>query len=255
MRIFTELGLNHLGDEATANRMVEKLLNTKSSGISFQILKKSFYTKDLKNFFYNNDKNFLKGVREKNFYIKMKKTKKFKKLFLSDDFYISIIKKIRNKKKKVGVAISDINKIKFFSKHHIDFFKILSKDFKNFKLINRAINSKAKKIYLSTGNHSLKSIIRTINKIPKKKLVLIYTKFKDTIKEQELENIKHFKNKINIPIIFGNHCYDFKIFDNLKEYDLSSIFVYVKEKNYKSYPDTKHALLIDKIDNLFKKMN
>ena len=99
MRIFTELGLNHLGDEATANRMVEKLLNTKSSGISFQILKKSFYTKDLKNFFYNNDKNFLKGVREKNFYIKMKKTKKFKKLFLSDDFYISIIKKIRSKKK------------------------------------------------------------------------------------------------------------------------------------------------------------
>ena len=85
--------------------------------------------------------------------------------------------------------------------------------------------------------------------------MLIYTKFKDTIKEQELENIKHFKNKINIPIIFGNHCYDFKIFDNLKEYDLSSIFVYVKEKNYKSYPDTKHALLIDKIDNLFKKMN
>ena len=47
--------------------MVDKLLKTRSSGISFQVLDNKFYTKDLKKFFYGNEKKFFKNIREKNF--------------------------------------------------------------------------------------------------------------------------------------------------------------------------------------------
>ena len=36
MKIITEIGINHKGNENLADNMVDKLLKTRSSGISFQ---------------------------------------------------------------------------------------------------------------------------------------------------------------------------------------------------------------------------
>ena len=104
--IICEIGLNHLGSEVYANEYVEALLHSKVDGLTFQVREKSFYEKRSQD-----------------------------NLLLSEDFYKTISKKINDSGKKFGVAIADINMIKFFCDIRTDFYKVISNDILNFELI------------------------------------------------------------------------------------------------------------------------
>ena len=134
------------------------------------------------------------------------------------------------------------------SKAGADFFKILSEDFKNLKLIKAAINSRVKKVFISTGNKSLSEINRLMKQIKKNKIILIHTRFNHTISGNDLPMIERIRSKIKLPVAFSNHCGNPKIFENLRKYKPSSVFIYVKESNYKMYPDFKHAINLKKIN-------
>ena len=76
--IICEIGINHLGSELRAKKMVYQILKTKVDAITFQIPSPEFI---------------------KNFKIKTKE--------LNLSFYKKIIKIIHKKKKKIGFAISN----------------------------------------------------------------------------------------------------------------------------------------------------
>lgn len=119
--IICEIGINHLGSEARATKMVNQILKTKADAITFQI-PTSEYTKNLK--------------------IKTKELKL--------NYFKKIVKKIHSKKKKVGFAASDeliIDKLNSFG---CDFWKILSRDFYNKTLVKKIKQTKKKLIYQLT---------------------------------------------------------------------------------------------------------
>ena len=250
MKLISEIGLNHGGSEKTASKMLKAIVRSKSDGVTYQIKKKSWYT-DLEKSF--NDKNliFLKRLREKDFIKNLLNSKKFNSLELSDSFYVKMIKYAKKNKKKIGFAVGDQKKIKILSKAGADFFKILSEDFKNLKLIEAAINSRVKTVYISIGDNKLNDIKKLLKKVSCKKIVLAHTRFNNTIAGNDLPLIKKFKLFTKLPIAFINHCSDKRIFKHLKKYKLQSVFIYVKESNYKMYPDDKHAINLNKINQIY----
>ena len=144
-----------------------------------------------------------------------------------------------------------MKKVKILSDAGADFFKILSEDFKNLKLIKAAINSKVKKVYISTGDKSLVEIKNLLKKIPSSKIILAHTKFKNTIKENNLYMIKKIEKSTNLPVAYINHCSDKKIFKKLRKYKPKSVFIYVKDSNLKMYPDDKHAINLNNINKIY----
>ena len=75
--IICEIGLNHLGDEQYANNYVSNILSNNVDAITIQVRESDFYVNDYKNF------------------------------ILSDDFYYKLIKKVKNSKVKIGIALSE----------------------------------------------------------------------------------------------------------------------------------------------------
>ena len=126
--IVAEIGINHMGDEKYAKTYIDRLSQSKIDAITFQVREKSFYKK----------------VRWQSF-------------LLSDKFYKSAITKIRLNNKKVGIAISDTKKIDFFESLNVDFYKILSKDLLNNKLLTSVLNT-SKNVYVSTGMSPMEDI-------------------------------------------------------------------------------------------------
>ena len=94
MRLILEVGLNHFGRISESNKYFKFFLNSNFKNITYQIQKENFY-------------------------------KKFKfKLPLSH--YKLLIKKAHQKKKKIGLAVAEINSCEKIAKLNFDFYKILS---------------------------------------------------------------------------------------------------------------------------------
>ena len=102
--IICEIGLNHNGDVEYANEYLNKIIESKADGVLFHVREKSFYKE-------SNNSKFL----------------------LPDQFYIQVFKKFKSSNIKCGVSISDITKIPFFIKNHIDFLNLLSDTLTNEK--------------------------------------------------------------------------------------------------------------------------
>lgn len=253
MKVIAEIGLNHCGSSIIAKKIVKKLVNTDTDGITFQIKKKIFYS-NLKKAHFLKDESFFNSFRESGFYKKIFLRQKFKSLNLSKNFYKNIINFCKKNNKQIGFAVGDITMLKFLSSCGADFFKILSEDLNNKKLIKEAIKSHAKIIFLSTGFHSVEKIENLLKGVNKNKIVLIHTKFEHSIKKNNLKKISLLKKKIGLPVGFGNHSKNFKIFDVVKKYKPNAIFFYVKSDYFKFHPDDLHAIHLKDIKGLCKKL-
>ena len=121
MKIFTEIGLNHLGDSKLAIDIVKKCVKCDIDGITLQIQQDSYY---------DNSKNFRRAIDIKTYQKISTIVKKSKKLF--------------------GLAIMDIRTIEKFSNVKFDFFKILSLVFHDTKLIKKAVDTK-KRYFFQQG--------------------------------------------------------------------------------------------------------
>lgn len=214
-----EIGLNHLGNLNILNQYLKVLLSSKIDGITIQILKDSFY------------KN------------------KFKKFKINNKQIINFVKKIKNKKKLVGIVTNDIKKIKFFKKLKVDFYKVLSSNINDIELVNKLTKTNCKTVFLSTGMVNINKLRNILKKINKKKVSLIHTSFKKNRLQINLKRMDILKRKFKLPISYGNHS---KFLGSIKEaqkYKPNAIFFYVKIKKKGKFPDNIHAIELNKIQN------
>ena len=250
--IFAEIGLNHLGSKIYAKKYLKSLLKTDIDGLTFQIKKSDFYN-DLQDSYYKKNKKFYKNYREKKFYINLFRKKFFKNLNLEDNFYKFAYSECKKSKKLLGFAIADVNKINFLNKCKVDFIKILSDDFDNIDLIKKALKSHARFILISTGFSSIRKIKKLLNKIKSdNKVILIHTRFANSIKENDLQKIDFLRSKFNVKVGFGNHSNNLNTIKLSVKYNPDVILFYVRGKKNVSHPDHKHAVPLNKVDNLCK---
>ncbi len=222
--IIAEIGLNHLGDIEKLNKYLSRLKKNKIKAITIQIREKNFYVKQKKLFF--NDKIY------KNFFERAKK-----------DFF-------------VGVALCDIKKINLIKQSNLDFIKILSKDFTNFKLVKSILLLK-KETYLSIGNYPISQVKKFYNKYKKinNRIKLIYTCFENQSYKLNLNKIRFYKKLLNTNVSYGNHHNNQKKIIQSLKYKPESIFFYIKDYDNNIYPDNDHAVNLNELKPLVKKIN
>tara|TARA_B100001250_G_scaffold253588_1_gene218104 strand:+ start:9302 stop:10024 length:723 start_codon:yes stop_codon:yes gene_type:complete len=209
MKHIAEVGLNHLGSKNLLRKYLKYLDKLKIYGITLQIT----------------DKKFFKG--------------KYKKLFIDYDDSIKILKK-NVKKKKIGLVTDSLEVLHNF-KNKVNFFKILSKDFYNDKLITSALKTK-KKTYISTGMVNYNEIKKfSIKYKSYKNLILIHTQLTNDINLASLSSIQIIKKLSPFKVAFGFHSVEKKILFCSVPYLPDSIFIYVKDNDNKKYPDDFHA--------------
>jgi len=218
--LVAEIGLNHKGNKILLSKYVKFLLKSKIDAITFQI-QSDQYVSSLG--FKNIDLKYLKNQ-------------------------IRIIKK---SKKKIGIAISDITKVKYFNQCKIDFWKILSKDFYSQNLINKLINTR-KRIYLSTGFSSTGEI-KKINS--KYNFYFIHTALSNAIKDANLMAIKSISLETGNKVSFGLHCSNHNVLYASIPFNPESIFFYVKINSLTNYPDNRHAVLLKDVNNIVENIN
>ena len=218
--IIAEIGLNHLGSRNYLLSYVEVLTNSSIDAITLQIREKEFY---------NNTQ--------------------FDNLELSKEVYEEIILKIKTSGKKFGMAISDLNFLPFF-KDKVDFYKILSKDLEDNRIINNLINRVDKPIFVSTGMSSFKTISSFLEKVSvdkRKNINLIHTRLSNKIEDTNLKAIEKMKNFFNLPIAYGNHCENLKVTYTALAFEPVAVFFYVKGNNNINHPDEKHAVSLENL--------
>jgi sialic acid synthase SpsE len=220
VKIFAEIGLNHLGNSNNAIKLINKCLKLNIDGITLQIQPE---------FYYDNSKNFRRA--------------------LDIQTYKKISSILRKNKKLFGLAIMDIKTLEKFSKVNFDFFKILSLGFQDTKLIKSAVNSK-KKIFVSTGFSDLKSITKLGKKYPK--INFIHTSLDLQAKDANLSAISTMKKKIRNKVSYGFHSTNHEILLLSVSYSPDSIFFYIKPNEKKQYPDNEHAISLKDLPKVIK---
>lgn len=160
--------------------------------------------------------------------------------------FINLVKKSN---KKIGIALVDHTLVDFFKKKRIDFYKVLSRDFKNKLLIQKLIKTN-KKVFLSTGTSSLREIKNVLKKINTKKIELIHTSFNKKLSKINFKRIQELKNNFKLPVSYGNHSPYLDTIPLSIHYNPSSIFFYVKLNDRLDYPDNHHAVKIKDIKKI-----
>lgn len=220
MKIFVEIGLNHLGSSKKALDLANECLKQDIDGITLQIQPDSYY---------DNSKKFRRSLDTKTYQKISYMAKKRKKLF--------------------GLAIMDLKTLKKYEVVKTDFLKILSLAFDNTELIKTVTNIK-KKIFLSTGFSNLQSIIRVGKKYPN--INFIHTSLDDKPKDANLSAIQTMKKKTKNKISFGLHSLDHEILLLSVFYSPDSIFFYIKPSKNDDYPDNEHAISLKNLSKILR---
>ena len=217
-----EIGLNHLGSPKKLINYVNYLNETNIDALTVQIREPEYYAKN-------------------------------PSFELDNSDYSKIIKKIKNKGKKFGIAIADVSRISFFETLNVDFYKIIRDDINNENLTDELIKTQ-KKLIVSTGTASENEILTFISKYKNSNFVINHTQISNDVKDSNLKAIKTLKKKFNTDISFGNHCNDFNIFYMALAFEPSDILFYVKENNVDKFPDDEHAILLNDVGKLVNNM-
>jgi len=220
--IIAEIGLNHMGSELMAMKMLKKLVKKKIDAVTFQIKKPSFYTED-------------RPYKRK----------------LSNDFYKRAIEYTHRNNKLIGFAIADKNMVHVLNHGGADFWKTISSDFSNYNL-HRKLQKTGKVTYVSTGFSNEKEIIRISKKL--RNIVLIHTQKSNLIEDCNLKAISRLSECTKIKVAFGLHCSDILALYLSIAFEPADMFFYIKEDPKIIYPDDQHAILIRNLDGILEKI-
>ncbi len=212
--IIAELGLNHQGDESVVNHLLDMILSTPVDAVTMQ-------------------------VREADYYIQPKN----ESFFLDDVVYKKSAKAILSKNKKFGVALSNKDKVDFFTQLDTSFFKVLSKDINNFDLLEKIALS-GKDVYLSTGLSDFREIQAAVDFLKKFQIqpVLNHTALNYKPEMINLKSITELKKHFNLKVSYGNHSPYLETLFTAIAYEPESIFLYVKGNLAENYKDDSHAI-------------
>ena len=225
--IIAELGFNHLGNLDIANQYVDALIECDVDAITFQV-------RETKH-------------REANL-----------SLYLNDDSYKNLFLKIKNSGKKLGVALADTDYVSFFENLDVDFYKVIRNDISNKKLINLLMMT-GKQIFVSTGMSSKKDIESFISLIdrPAKKsnqFKLVHTQLSNALEDCNLKSIEKMK-EYGLDVAYGHHCGDVTAIFMALCFNPSDLLFYVKGSPDFQYTEDSHAIQIDQIQDLIKKIH
>ena len=214
--LICEIGLNHLGSVRYSDVMLQNILDTEVDAVTFQIRECEFYENELAH------------------------------LNLDADYYQEAIIKTKDKSKKFGIALSDLDFLPLMENLGVDFYKILSKDITNLEFLHKFRQSTNKTLYLSTGT-AAEEDINTALEILKKDTVLIHTQLTNNVNQVNLKAIPTMRFKYGVPVAFGNHCSNLNILYTCLGYEPSDIFFYVKGTDEYEYPDNEHSVPLNKV--------
>ena len=235
--LIAELGFNHLGNLDIANQYVDALIECDVDAITFQV-------RETKH-------------REANL-----------SLYLNDDSYKNLFLKIKNSGKKLGVALADTDYVSFFENLDVDFYKVIRNDISNKKLI-KLLMMTGKQIFVSTGMASKKDIKNSINSISHKRIVgkdgsgktvtakqfkLVHTQLSNALEDCNLKSIEKMK-EYGLDVAYGHHCGDVTAIFMALCYNPSDLLFYVKGSPDFQYTEDSHAIQIDQIQDLIKKIH
>jgi len=220
--IVAEIGLNHMGDETIAMRMLRKLVKRGIDAVTFQIANPSFY---------NKDKPYKKALRS--------------------EFYRKAIDYVHENGKLIGFAIADKSMVRFLNDSGADFWKTLSQDLSNYDL-HSELQKTEKVTYVSTGLSCEKEITRMSNRL--KTIILIHTEISHRIEDVNLKAISRLGKCTGRKVAFGLHCSDISSLYLAVAFEPSDIFFYVKEDLKISYPDDQHAISITNLNSVLTKI-
>ena len=220
--IIGEVGLNHLGDEKYAHEYINFHLNNNFECLSFQIRENSFYQK----------KDYLK---------------------LNKSFYEQVINIYSKTKKKIGLAVSNLDSIENMIPLKFDFYKILSASAKDENLINTLLKKTNAQIYISLGSLNFDEINKIINKhLNNSRVKFNYTQLSYEGFNLNLINLFNLSNKYNCKLSYGHHYINDMPIIMSKILLNCDIFIYLKGMKKIKHPDEVHAL---NFENFFKLLN
>ena len=225
--IIVEIGLNHLGSKKILSEFLNNIPDN-VDGVSIQIISDDFF---------NNPK--------------------YSKLKLSEEILLNFINKLLLSGKKVGLAIDDHTKINKFMPDKISFYKILSKDIKNKKLIDAVKTTNAESIFISTGMSDYKTLDDIIPQLVKsdERIKLIHTQLSNSENEVNLKAIESMRARYKTPVAYGHHCSLVNVIYTSLGFLPESIFFYVKGNKNLKYPDNYHAIKVDDVKGVVDDIN
>jgi len=224
---FIEAGINHFGKTIEANLILRYFLKSEFKNLTFMLHSKNFYLNQKKKGF-----NFE----------------------LTKSFYKNAIDLCHKKKKKIGLSVSSEQNFVDYMDLNFDFFKLLSLNINNFKLIN-LLKKKNRPVYVSTGHGAkdlnIKKCLKAFGDL-KKKITILHTPMTYNPAELNLFKISHLREKFKLPVGYSNHNDDINSLNALSAYNPTSIFIYCKplDKKKRIYPDNRHAFFFDELENL-----
>jgi N,N'-diacetyllegionaminate synthase len=220
--IIVEIGLNHLGSKKILSEFLKKIPEN-VDGVSIQVISDEFFHNP-----------------------------KYSHLKLNDETLYDFINKLLLLGKKVGLAIDDHGKVGRFMPEKISFYKILSKDIENKKLIDELKKTNAESIYISTGMSDYKTLDKIVPQLVKsdKRIKLIHTQLSNSENDVNLKAIETMRDRYKTPVAYGHHCSIVNVIYASLGFLPEAIFFYIKGNENLEYPDNKHAVKIDFIKDL-----
>lgn len=198
--IIAEAGVNHNGNMSYAHKLIDIAKKSGVDAIKFQsfiakeeiskFAKKATYQKSFK----NDTQSQLEMVR---------------KLELSFEQQISLIKYCQKKKIQFVSSPFDVSSIRFLHKQKIDIVKIPSSEIDNVPYLEE-ISKKFKNIILSTGMsniHEIKYALNTLNKGIRKNISLLHciSAYPTPPNQTNLNLINELKKEFGLKVGFSDH--------------------------------------------------
>jgi len=215
IKYIAEIGVNHLGDENKALRMVEDSIKAGADAVTFQILSDDYY-------------DGTKSFRNK----------------LSDEFYSKIISLVHSLDKEIGFALTEGDQVNKWSEMGVDFWKVLSMDIDNHGLLEHIKNTE-KNMYISTGIAS-DDEIRELHQ-SYSKAWYVHTTLTKSSEDANISALNTVKTIVGDRIGYGLHASDPETVYFAIAYKASFIFFYVRENDDENYPDYEHSIRSDKL--------
>jgi len=216
--IIAEIGLNHLGKKNYLHKYLNTLVKTNVDAITLQIREPSYYEKN-------------------------------PKLKLDKNMYSYVSNYLHSWNKKFGIAICDFSEVNFLNAVGVDFYKIIRNDMNSHLLIDSLIDTK-KQIFVSTGMSSQDDIEKFISYIGKNpNFKLNHTQLSYSVGDCNLSAISKMK-KYGLDVSFGSHCENHTVLYLSLAYKPSDILFYVRLNTKDDFPDGRHAVNINMVDEM-----
>jgi len=213
-----EMGLNHLGDEERATRMLQRVLNAGPDAVTFQ-------------------------VREPKFYESTESSHRR----LSLDFYRKASITVREAGRQFGIAIADHTLVADFAAVGVDFWKALSWDYGN-QVLRSAFAATGRPVFYSTGLSSMQDVVEGSKTLSN--AILVHTQLSQKASDVNLKAIPAMAKATGLPVAFGLHSENLDVLKVAIAFEPHSVLFYVKETGVEGLFDDLHALPLEDLSDM-----